>query len=91
MILRRLLSEAGFSAVNVQSHAIPLHFPSAEEFVGIIAAGASTMLRALGAVSGSTRRAVLEDVAAALLPFSHANGLSFPLHGLIAIGSGQIS
>lgn len=80
-MLSQLTSEAGFSAVDVRNDAIILRFPSAEEFVGIIAAGAPMILAALGAVSGSSRRAVLDDVTAALMPFYDSDGLAFPLQG----------
>jgi hypothetical protein len=85
-LLADLLTEAGFSAVGVTTDEITLRFPSAEEFVGIVASGAPSMLGALVDVSGATRRALLDDVARRLAPYTDATGVAFPLRGNIAAG-----
>jgi hypothetical protein len=64
--------------------AITLRSLSAQEFVGVNAAGAPTMLGALGAVSGSPWRA--GDITSASMPFCDSDGLIFSLHVRIATG-----
>jgi ubiquinone/menaquinone biosynthesis C-methylase UbiE len=84
--LTSLLAAAGFEGVEATTDQITLRFPSAEEFVGNIAAGAPTMLGALDQVAGATRRAVLDDVTAALRPYTTADGVAFPIKGHVATG-----
>jgi len=85
-VLAGLLAEAGFGDVKVSTRRITATFPSAEEFVGIIASGAPAVLERLGGITGATRRAVVDEVAAAVRPYQTADGVGMPLSGHVATG-----
>ena len=84
--LTGLLSAAGFADVEATTGQITLRFPSAEEFVGVVASGGPSMRGVLEQVAGATRRAVLDDVTAALRPYATADGVAFPSKGHVATG-----
>jgi ubiquinone/menaquinone biosynthesis C-methylase UbiE len=82
--LRRLLADAGFAGVEVTPAEVTLRFPSAAEFVGLVAAGAPSMLGALAGVAGDARRGVLFDVTDALRPYQDGDGVAFPQRSNLA-------
>jgi ubiquinone/menaquinone biosynthesis C-methylase UbiE len=76
--LRCLLAEAGFAGIEVAPAEVTLRFTSAAEFVGLLAAGAPSMLGALAGVAGDARRNVLSDMTEALRPYQDGDSVAFP-------------
>lgn len=77
-ILRALVEEAGFTQVEIRAESKLSRFASPQQFVQQAAAGAPTMLGALASVSETERQAVVDEVVAALEPYTSAEGLAFP-------------
>jgi len=76
--LRRLAHEAGFAEVHIHAEVKPMRFPSARRFVESLVAGAPSSRQALARVPEDQRRALIEEVEAALRPYVDRNGLAIP-------------
>jgi ubiquinone/menaquinone biosynthesis C-methylase UbiE len=78
--LRRLIEDAGFREVKVHRRTTLVEWPSTDLFVRAIAAGAPTMMGALGEQNGTTLSMVAEEVEADIRAFLQESGvLSFPM------------
>jgi SAM-dependent methyltransferase len=83
--LRRVLTDAGFKRVRILSDAKMARFPSAEAFVRSIAAGAPSMLGALGEQMEVVLARIVADVTEALADSLDDEGLAFPQASNIAV------
>lgn len=84
--LRRLLHAAGFHDLDVTSAEIAVRFPSAEDFVAIVASGSTSLSTTLEAIPVADRAGFLEIVTGYLAPYASGGEVEFPLRGNIASG-----
>jgi ubiquinone/menaquinone biosynthesis C-methylase UbiE len=78
--LRRLIEDAGFREVQVHRRTMLVEWPSTDLFVRAIAAGAPTMMGALGEQNGTTLSMIAAEVEADMHAFLQESGaLRFPM------------
>lgn len=90
--LHRLLTAAGFARVEIRTHSLDAHFPSADAFVATTTIAAAAVLPAYAQVvadpaSRSTLVEVATDASRELLErFRDGDGLTFPWFAHVATG-----
>lgn len=70
--------EAGFRKVKVQAITKRMRFPSPQDFVENLAAGAPSTRHALAKVPDTQRQQLIAEVSAELQPYVDANGVGIP-------------
>ena len=82
-----LLEDAGFA--NVRTEDVPLRFVFADvdEYVGVARDTGGAFARALGAASEDEQEAVIEELRAALAPFSGGDGIELSGIALVVVAS----
>lgn len=83
--LRGLLAAAGFADVRVTRAFGYLRHPSAARFLWEYATVAPWLVEPLGALDDDARRALAEDYAAAMSPYTDDEGIVFPLESHVAV------
>jgi ubiquinone/menaquinone biosynthesis C-methylase UbiE len=83
--LRALIASAGFRDVGIRSEMGTVRFASAEDFVRYTIA-ATPLASLVAGVGQEARAALIRNVRAALSPHQSAEGLAFPIEGLLASG-----
>jgi SAM-dependent methyltransferase len=76
--LKALLQQAGFQQIEVRTMSLDVHFPSAQNFIDSLAAGAPSTRLALAQVSEADQAILVEEVSEMLTPYITEEGLSYP-------------